>query len=1449
MNRTVDGDVTRDLMVNDQITADGTSKAQEPLPPEATDHQVVVGDIPMEPPGFQSRVGLLAELDRASAQVSVIHAVTGLHGLGTTQLAAAYARAKLAAGWRLVAWVNGADTSSLLAGLAAVADAAGLADGDSGRGATDAGAAVRHWLETDGDRCLLVFDDVSDPEVVRPFVPAGGTARVLITSNRQPTANLGSAVPVDVFSADEASAFLAGRIGRDDEAGAAAVAAALGHLPLALALAASVMAGQQRGEYAWYLDRLQTVPADVSLMGNDGQPYPLSLARTVLLSLQAVRAADRTGICTRVMEIMAGLSPAGVHRELLYSAGQAGVLASGGRLVAADLVDRVLEWLSGRSLLTFSLDGQTVVMNRLVARVIRNGLARRGRLTAAYEAAAFVLDVYSRALVGSQDRRAVRGILQQVTALLDSLAEPATEINEELAWVLLRLRFVAFYHAVELGDSTPLAIAVGEPLAEDLERLLGPDHPDTLNSRNSLAAAYLAAGRVDEAIPLFEQILAVRQRMLGPDDSETLISQNNLASAYQDAGRTAEAIRLYELNLETRERLLGPDHPSTLNSRGNLAAAYRDGGRVAEAIPLLEQTLADRERVLGPDHPDTQATRKKLATAYQDAGRAAEAVPLLERTSADRKPILRSDHPGTQTSRKNLAEADRAADRVADAIPPPEQTLVARKSQPSDGAAGQMRPAGFRRPPAAPARRALPAGFRRPPAAPARQPLPGGVARPPVKLTDRSSTSRTPEPPRKDGQYDREVVAAITTGDPAGIAMAYDRYAAALYGYSHWILHDSAAAAGALKDTFVIAAATLSNLSEPSKLRPWLFALARNECRRRIRPTSAVRDGEADAVGEPADATDELADAGDDLSDATVQFRAVGPLADAGDDLSDATVQFRAVGGRLLRPMTCPMRRCSSGRSGRWPMRVMTCPMRRCSSGRSDGRLLRAMTCPMRRCSSGRSARWPAAGDDLSDATVQFRAVGRPPAAADDLSDATVQFQVISQLADPITPFRVIGQPAYGPGHVHGDQGQAELRSLIHSILAGLKPREREVIELSFRHDLDDNDLAIVLGVSQSRAHDLASRARGRLEEALGALHIALTGREACPVLGELLADWDGQLTEQTRDLVVWHIGECQTCAHHGWGAMRPAAFSRLLPLAPLPQELREQVLSLCTSTAEDAVAYRRRVVRHAEWIWFARFSRAIRHASWSSIRANPGVAVAAVAVAVWVVAAVSVTMLTFAGSRAAHAQQAPRHAQAPERRNLLEESCGGHSDRPHIRRRQAVPYRHSALGLRADPGPDGAVARGGDFARALAFDVVLAPAVEIAQTIAFRLTLTIAFAYGIPVPLVIHVADRGLRGTSPAWRPRPPPAQSSGQAGTRRPGSPGARGRGLPHRRTAVRRTGPGRRRRPRRTLSSTRVPPVRPRCRGGPGHTCARGWGAARRTGPGRRRRPRRARSSRPG
>ena len=1196
MDQTVDGDVQQDThterdvdattrvpMVHHQHTSGAGSKAQEPLPPEAASHQVVVGDIPLEPPGFRSRADLLAKLDRTEARVLVIYPATGLLGPGTTQLAAAYARAKLADGWRLVAWVNAAETGSLQAGLAAVAEATGLTDGGSGRDIADAGQAVRHLLETDGDRCLLVFDDVADPEALRPFVPADGTAQVLITSTRQPTANLATAVPVDVFSADEALSFLTGRTGLDDEAGAAAVAAVLGHLPLALALAAPVIRGQRHG-YARYLDRLQTIPTGVFLTGDDGQPYPHGVARAVLLSLAAIRAADKTGMCTRVIEIMAVLSAAGVRRELLHVAGRAGVLASGGHRVEAALVDRVLEWLSDRSLLTFSLDGQTVMMHRLVAQVVRDGLVRRRRLGAVCWVAASVLEAHAIAVAGSQDRPAVRGIPQQVTALLDHTAELAGEADEELAELLLRLRFIALYHLIELGDSAPQAIAVGEPLTADLERLLGPGHPDTLNSRNSLAAAYLAAGRVADAIPLFEQTLVVLQRQLGPDHPDTLTSQNNLATAYQDAGRVAEAIQLYEQNLAVRERLPGPDHPSTLNSRGNLAAAYLAAGRVADAIALFEQTLAGRDRVLGHDHPDTQTSRKNLAKAYRAADRVADAIPL-EQTLAGRRQVLRPDHPDTQTSRKNLATtAYRDGGRAAKAIPPVEQTLAARESQAPADAAAKVLPASLRRPPTDPARRVLPAGFRRPPADPAGRLLSDRAVGPSAELSDHSSPSRTQDPPPIDAEHDRQVVVAITAGDPAGIAMAYDRYAAALYGYCHWMLHDSADAAESLQDTFVLAATTLSDLPEPSKLRPWLFALARNECRRRIRPRSVTRD-EADAANQRADGGQRADEVGRP-TDATMQFRVVSePI----HEPADATVIFPVVSEPADATVIFP---------------VVREPIH-----------------------------------EPADATVQFRAVSER---IHEPADATMPFRMVSQLADATMQFRVVSEPTDatdGLADVNGYLGQAELRALIRSILADLKPREREVIELSFRHDLYDNDLAIALGVSWSRAHALASRARGRLEKSFGALRTALAGREACPVVGELLADWDGQLTEQTRDLVVWHIEQCQTCANHGRGALRPTALSGLLPLAPLPPELREQVLSRCSSTDEDAVAHRRRVVRRAESTWLAIFSQAIRRVRWDSIRANPGAAIATTAVAVWVVAAVSVTLLTFAGSHAADAQ------------------------------------------------------------------------------------------------------------------------------------------------------------------------------------------------------------------
>ena len=324
---------------------------RQDLPVAPAPGVVVAGEIPQEPLGFQPRADLLAALDAPGpgSRVMVVRALTGMRGVGKTHLAAAYARAKLADGWRLVAWVNAEDEIGVLAGLAEVAGRLGLVAG-AGE-AEAAGRAVRHWLEADGKRCLLVFDNVTDAARLRPFLPAAGAARVIITSNYQSVADLGAGLPVDVFTEAEALTFLATRTGQADEAGARALATELGCLPLALAQAAAVISSQHLS-YATYLDRLRRLPAVDLLVPEEAGQYPRGMAAAVLLSLDTVRAGDLGGACGAVMDLMAVLSAAGVRRSLIHAAAGEGLADRDGlvSVLAPEVADQVLVATRGRTL-------------------------------------------------------------------------------------------------------------------------------------------------------------------------------------------------------------------------------------------------------------------------------------------------------------------------------------------------------------------------------------------------------------------------------------------------------------------------------------------------------------------------------------------------------------------------------------------------------------------------------------------------------------------------------------------------------------------------------------------------------------------------------------------------------------------------------------------------------------------------------------------------------------------------------------------------------------------------------------------------------------------------------------------------------------------------------------------------------------------------------------------
>jgi RNA polymerase sigma factor (sigma-70 family) len=82
---------------------------------------------------------------------------------------------------------------------------------------------------------------------------------------------------------------------------------------------------------------------------------------------------------------------------------------------------------------------------------------------------------------------------------------------------------------------------------------------------------------------------------------------------------------------------------------------------------------------------------------------------------------------------------------------------------------------------------------------------------------------------------DGELVAAVRAGDRAAFAAVYDRYGGKLYDFAYATTRNREDAADAVADTFVRFAERLGQLRNPDRLRPWLYAITRNECFQRLK--------------------------------------------------------------------------------------------------------------------------------------------------------------------------------------------------------------------------------------------------------------------------------------------------------------------------------------------------------------------------------------------------------------------------------------------------------------------------------------------------------------------------------------------------------------------------------------------------------------------------------------
>jgi tetratricopeptide (TPR) repeat protein/tRNA A-37 threonylcarbamoyl transferase component Bud32 len=182
---------------------------------------------------------------------------------------------------------------------------------------------------------------------------------------------------------------------------------------------------------------------------------------------------------------------------------------------------------------------------------------------------------------------------------------------------------------------------------ESSRHALGDEHRDTLRSINNMGAILNAQGKYDEAETHFTEALAINRRILGDEHPSTLGSINNMGGLLWSQGKYDEAKPYFAEALETRRRILGNENPNTLTSINNMGALLKNQGKYNEAEPYFVEAIRASRRILGDEHPNTLGVISNMGSLLQNQGRYDEAEPYFVEALKTSRRILGNEHPDT----------------------------------------------------------------------------------------------------------------------------------------------------------------------------------------------------------------------------------------------------------------------------------------------------------------------------------------------------------------------------------------------------------------------------------------------------------------------------------------------------------------------------------------------------------------------------------------------------------------------------------------------------------------------------------------------------------------------------------------------------------------------------------------------------------------------------------
>ena len=673
-------------------------------------------------PHFTGRDDLLQQLGQLFAvekpgQPMSIHqaaltqtqAITGLGGIGKTQIAIEYAyRARMQGRYRHTIWISAASEETILTSFVELArlfmPTLVEQEGTNQRAIV---ATLLRWLEQSMQPWLLIFDNADDLALVQPYLPRWGNGCILLTTRAHAVGTFASSLEVDSMGVMEAMHLLLRRAHRfsahspEELDEAIMLVNALAQFPLAIDQAGAYI--EETGcTLSTYLQLYQRYRhALLARRGGQATGYPESVITTWSLSFAQVERTNPAA--AELLQLCAFLAPDHIPEELLTEGAPHWPLALREAVTNLLSFNQMLETLLAFSLVKRLSEDRMLSLHRLVQIVQLERMEAEAHLTWAQRLvramhALFPQDTQDVATWPRCQRyleqvEACDVLIQRYHLLLPEAAElldrAGTYVREHMWYtqaeplyrraLAIREQYLGPEHpdtATILHNLAILQRDTGNFVeAEQLyqramairEQHLGPEHPYTANALSNLANLYLAQRRYREAEPLYRRALAIREQHFGPLHLDSDDHLHTLANFYVTQGRYEEAESLYQRILAIREQRLGPLHYRTANILNNLAVLYRSQGRYTEAEPLYGRVLTIREQQFGPTHPHTATSLYNLAMLQRDKGNFVEAESFYQRALAIREQHLSSEHPSLADCLGGLANLYQKQGKIAQA--------------------------------------------------------------------------------------------------------------------------------------------------------------------------------------------------------------------------------------------------------------------------------------------------------------------------------------------------------------------------------------------------------------------------------------------------------------------------------------------------------------------------------------------------------------------------------------------------------------------------------------------------------------------------------------------------------------------------------------------------------------------------------------------------------------